>query len=284
MLEESLRRRLEQLNRGILPPPTGSPQQLQRKPQMTRAIVQPKAVKPLPGLLRTAQVVATASGEHLRIRLPLERLWPNGSNLVQTRCDELLSNANLRNRQVELATLLESFPEQVVLMDLETCGLAGAALFLIGLLRSERQQLFVELLLARNYAEEPCVLESFWKTISANDVLVTFNGKSFDWPTVCDRSERFLLFRQSPRPEPLHVDLLHHARRRWKSILPDCRLQTIESQICRRRRIDDLPSQKIPAAYADYVRTGFPRDIEAVLYHNAVDLVTSLDIAMRLAY
>lgn len=283
MLEESLRRRLEELNRGILPTSTRSPQRVRPKPQTTRAIVQPKPVKPLPGLLRTARVVATASGEHLRIRLPLERLWPNGSNLVQARCDELLSNTNYHNRQAELATLLEAFPEHVVLMDLETCGLAGAALFLIGLLRSERQQLFVDLLLARNYAEERCVLESFWQTISENDVLVTFNGKSFDWPTVCDRSERFLLFRQSGRPEPLHVDLLHHARRRWKNVLPDCRLQTIESQICRRRRIDDLPSQRIPAAYADYVRTGFPREIEAILYHNAVDLVTLLDIAMRLS-
>jgi hypothetical protein len=31
------------------------------------------------------------------------------------------------------------------------------------------------------------------------------------------------------------------------------------------------------------VRSGFEREIDAVLYHNAVDLVTLLDLALRLA-
>lgn len=118
----------------------------------------------------------------------------------------------------------------------------------------------------------PWILPHYYSEFSKNAIMRA------NWNT-----SRFCRNRKGSFSEPLHVDLLHHARRRWKNSLSDCRLQTIESQICRRRRIDDLPSHKIPAAYADFVRTGFPREIEAILYHNAVDLVTSLDIAMRLA-
>ena len=32
--------------------------------------------------------------------------------------------------------------------------------------------------------------------------------------------------------------------------------------------------------YADYVRTGFERDMDTVLYHNALDLVTLFDLAL----
>ena len=101
--------------------------------------------------------------------------------------------------------------------------------------------------------------------MAGHDVLVTFNGKSFDWPMVLDRSVRHRLAGKRPAAELLHVDLLHHARRRWRRQLPDCRLQTLEQLVCRRRRSDDIPGQRIPAAYAEFVRTGFEREMDAIL-------------------
>jgi uncharacterized protein YprB with RNaseH-like and TPR domain len=178
---------------------------------------------------------------------------------------------------------IDAFPHRAVLLDLETCGFAGSALFLIGLLRRIDQRLAVELLLARDYSEEPAVLASLWERLSDDAVVVTFNGKSFDWPMVVDRSRRHLLQRGRPLAAPQHIDLLHLARRRWRRQLPDCRLQTLERRICGRRRVDDLPGSRIPAAYAQYVRTGFEREMDGVLLHNAVDLVTLLDLALRLA-
>ena len=53
--------------------------------------------------------------------------------------------------------------------------------------------------------------------------------------------------------------------------------------VCRRRRPDDIPGHRNPAVYADYVRTVFERDMDKVLYHNALDLVTLFDLALRLA-
>jgi hypothetical protein len=183
----------------------------------------------------------------------------------------------------EFSALIAALPDRAIALDLETCGLAGAALFLIGLCRQIDGQPTIELLLARNYAEEAAVLASLWKTIADCDVLVTFNGKSFDWPMVIERSVRHRLQTAAVHDRLVHIDILHHARRRWKKTLPNCRLQTLEWHVCRRRRTDDIPGHRIPAVYADYVRTGFERDMDSVLHHNALDLVTLFDLALRMA-
>ena len=261
-------------------------------------------------MLRTANVVENEAGEHLRIRFPLEALWPDGPKLLAAR-RAFLESVVAESKQAvepslvvhaELTALARSFPERTLFLDLETCGLTGSALFLIGLLRPIDGQVAVELLLARNYAEEKATLASFWKVMSGCDVLVTFNGKAFDWPMVLDRSTRFHLMSSAnwrydrphgaeaaPQVEasihqpPVHFDVLHHARRRWRKSLPDCRLQTLERHICRRGRVGDVPGHLIPAAYAEFVRTGYEREMESILYHNAVDLITLLDLALRLA-
>jgi uncharacterized protein YprB with RNaseH-like and TPR domain len=185
--------------------------------------------------------------------------------------------------ETEFAALVSAMPERMVLLDLETCGLGGAALFLAGILRSVDGVPTVELLLARNYAEEQAVLETLWQSLSGQEVLVTFNGKAFDWPMVLDRSTRYRLAAARSPHKMLHVDMLHHARRRWRRQLPDCRLKTLEQVVCRRNRSGDIAGHRIPAAYADFVRTGLERDMEAILYHNAMDLVTLLDLTLRLA-
>ena len=291
MLDESLRRRLEALNRGPLPeqptiPPRHSASAVQeRRANVKRPLVEPRPVKPMPGLLRRGEVVSNEGGRHLRLCVALEELWPRGQELIAARYEQLRRHSKQpeNNTHADFATLVRHFPERVMLLDLETCGLGGAAVFLIGLLRCIGQEFAVELLLARHYGEEKAILETFWKAVDRCEVVVSFNGKTFDWPMLVDRSQRHLLHRDAVPPQPLHVDLLHHSRRRWKAEFPDCRLQTLERLVCGRRRVGDIPGKLIPAAYADYVRTGFGRDIESVLYHNAVDLVTLMDLAMRLS-
>jgi hypothetical protein len=263
----------------------------------------------------------------LRIVQAVEAIWIGGERLVAARHGILKQSLAVHGdasshqsppysverlgHRSELRTLVDSFPDRAMYLDLETCGLAGAALFLIGLLRRIDGLLAVELLLARNYAEEKAVLVSLWERAAAHDVLVTFNGKSFDWPMVLDRSTRYLLGQTSlvggkrvdrqengspssarrlpagtvrpTRTELIHVDILHHARRRWRGKLPDCKLQTLERYICGRRRQGDIPGVEIPAAYQRFVEQGDPREMERILGHNALDLVTLLDLSMRLA-
>jgi hypothetical protein len=285
MIDESLRSRLEALNRGPIPAQaerprsTGeagsaaaSPPTLSHSPPTSpRQHPIPHPTKPTAGLLRSGDEVETACGPHLRIRLPIENLWPNGSKLISARQQFLQSQLATAEQAIEPTVVIEpefaafigALPDGAVGLDLETCGLAGSALFLVGLIRQIDSHPTVELLLARNYAEEAAVLATLWQTITNHQVLLTFNGKSFDWPMV--------------------IDILHHARRRWRKQLPNCRLQTLEQHVCRRLRTDDVPGHRIPAVYADYVRTGFEREMDNVLHHNALDLVTLFDLALRLA-
>jgi uncharacterized protein YprB with RNaseH-like and TPR domain len=288
MIDERLRNRLEQLNRGPLPASTLPAQSAQSASPASKvaAPLRPRAVKPIEGLLRRGTVAQNEAGEHLRILLPLEELWPGGEDLALKRHAQLIGHEipdPKPGENQDLAHFIRSFPNDLLLVDLETCGLAGSNLFLIGLLRFVEGQLAVELLLARNYAEERAVLSSFWQATSPTSLIVTFNGKSFDWPMIADRSARHLLFRGSRKPELAHVDFLHHARRRWRKQLPDCKLQTLERHICGRGRTGDIPGSQIPAAYQQFVRTGKDHEMNAILLHNAIDLVTLLDIGLRLA-
>lgn len=288
MLNERVRRRIEALNRGPLPVEkmeerrlpaieTGVAYPTSRPAAAPRSPARPGPVPMLAGLTTRAVVVENDAGMHLRIRLEVDELWPGGEELVARRL------AAYAGGDDELALLAGSIFERALLVDLETCGLAGAPLFLIGTLRAIDGRLTVELLLARDYSEEGAVLTTLWEQVNDETVLATFNGKSFDWPMVVDRTARYLLFAGELPPTPRHIDLLHHARRRYKGTLPNCKLQTLETHVCGRSRTEDLPGSQIPAAYERYVRTGETSDIDAILMHNAIDLVTLLDLALRLA-
>ncbi|QDS97354.1 ribonuclease H-like domain-containing protein [Adhaeretor mobilis] len=274
---DSLRLRLESLNREVLPESSV----VAAKPQVVRSAkpkpaLRPGAVPAIPGLVRQGDVVSNHCGEHLLIRLPLEVLWPGGERLVRQRAAHLASTGSED-------AFAAGFPGKQLLLDLETCGLSGSALFLVGLLREVEETLTVELLLARDYGEEAAVLTSLWDRVKPDTILATFNGKSFDWPMVTDRTTRHRLFGGKRLPQPVHIDYLHIARRRWRGQFANCKLQTLERHICGRTRTGDIPGSQIPAAYEQFVRTGFEREMDAILLHNAIDLITLLDLGMRLA-
>ena len=86
-----------------------------------------------------------------------------------------------------------------------------------------------------------------------------------------------MLFRSLTLP-PRHVDLLHIARRRWKGELRDCRLQTLEYHVCRRRRVGDVAGEEMPGLYHDYVKSGDPYRLIPVFHHNMLDVITMSEI------
>ena len=133
-------------------------------------------------------------------------------------------------------------------------------------------------LLARDYTEEAASLSHFVTMLDASKVIVSFNGKSYDLPYIRDRC----LFLGVPfRLRQAHIDMLHVGRRIWGRQLPNCKLQTLEQYICRRTRQGDIPGAEIPNAYHRFVKSGNAVQMRDILYHNALDLLTTTEVLLR---
>jgi uncharacterized protein YprB with RNaseH-like and TPR domain len=182
-------------------------------------------------------------------------------------------------RWKDASARLSLAPETVVLLDIETAGLAAAPLFLIGALSLGPDGLTLTQFFARGYEEEAALLHLFSRSLASCRLVVTFNGASFDLPYLRDRS---LYHRLPPPLLPDHLDLLPAARRRFRGLLPDCRLQTLEQHVCRRRRLGDVAGDAIPQLYHDFVRTGHWPLLLPVFHHNALDLLTLAELLPHL--
>jgi len=183
---------------------------------------------------------------------------------ARQRFDELAASA-------ALCHVADGTPDGSLFMDIETCGLAGAPVFLVGVMSYRSDELVFEQFLARHYGEEPAILAAFADRMAEAATLLTFNGKSFDMTMLRDRA---VFHRIDLGPEPPHCDLLHESRRRWRSSLPNCKLQTLEQYLCKRRRVGDIPGSAIPDAYHSFVADGDATQIKAILHHNLLDLLT----------
>lgn len=217
----------------------------------------------------------TESGPFQWIRQPLAE-YHRGFAEFEPRLRPVEEDTESAHREIQL---LARSVRDGVFFDLETCGFSGSPLFLIGLCRVENGVWVMEQLFARGYDEEAAVLQAFAERLLPTSLLVTFNGKSFDWPFVCDRLVRHRL----PAPPKLpHVDLLHLCRRHWSGRFDNYRLQTLEEKICRRRRVADLGGRDVAVAYHDYIRSGHLRDVRRILQHNALDVLTMLELSAAL--
>lgn len=176
-------------------------------------------------------------------------------------------------------SLIDVRAEDVIYVDIETTGLtAGTPLFLVGVLGYFNGELRVVQLLARDYTEEAALLSHFVTLLDASQVVVSFNGKSYDLPYIRDRC----LFMGVPfRLRQAHIDMLHVGRRIWGRQLPNCKLQTLEQYICRRIRQGDIPGAEIPNAYHRFVKSGNAVQMRDILHHNALDLLTTTEVLLR---
>jgi uncharacterized protein YprB with RNaseH-like and TPR domain len=154
---------------------------------------------------------------------------------------------------------------RLLYLDIETCGLTAAPIFLVGVGYVVDRNVVFRQYFARDYAEERALLAEIASLARGFDALVTFNGKTFDAPFLHDRAIHHRVPFALPQP---HLDLLWMARRRWREHLPNCRLQTLEWRILRRRRGGDVDGAEIPGLYHDYVRRGEPHRLVPVFHHN----------------
>ncbi|HEY4837764.1 MAG TPA: ribonuclease H-like domain-containing protein [Candidatus Acidoferrales bacterium] len=240
--------------------------------------------------LTGATVQRNRYGEHLVIRrwyATPEQCLHAGDERAQQALSLLLSeNAaaqkqNLKKRRPPCDAALAADPSQWLFLDTETTGLVGGSgtyAFLVGLAWWDSGGLQVEQLFMRDFGEEHSLLLALDERLAERRVLVTFNGKSFDWPLL---ETRFRMTRSiSPRIPAAHLDFLHPARQLWRPRLSSVRLSELERHVLHVSpgskldwtRDGDMNSGDIPEAYFSFVRGGLCAPLVPVFQHNQMDL------------
>jgi uncharacterized protein YprB with RNaseH-like and TPR domain len=177
---------------------------------------------------------------------------------------------------------------RAVFIDLETTGISGGAgtlAFLVGCGYFDLGAFQVRQFLLTSYAAERALLAAVAEFFEGADLIVTYNGKTFDVPVM---ETRWSFHRMSmPLDGVPHFDMLHPARRLWSARADKrgeeggCRLSTLERVLFDVRRAGDVPGFEIPARYFRFLRSGDPRPLEPVLEHNRLDLVSLAAVTAR---
>ncbi len=174
-------------------------------------------------------------------------------------------------------------PARVLYLDTETTGLSGGTgtlAFLIGVGWFEDGAFRTEQLLLTQPGREVPMLRRLAERLVRASAIVTYNGKSFDWPLL---RNRFVLNRV-PLPEVAgHLDLLHCARRVFKYRLESVRLTDVETDVLGFVRVGDVDGGEIPELYWQFLRSGDGALLGPILEHNAHDVVALAAIMARLA-
>jgi uncharacterized protein len=245
-----------------------------------RPALQPRAPLRLPdetdpiSLLLGCGIATNHYGEHLAIRnwFSTPEFFPPSAMAL-----ELLSRSRHEKLSRRTHALL-SDPERWLFLDTETTGLAGGTgtyAFLVGLAWWDAGGLQVEQLFLRDLHEEYSLLHELAARVVERPVLVTFNGKTFDWPLL---ESRFTLTRSMRVPQlAAHLDLLHPARALWRLRLGSVRLVELERHVLDAarlgwRREEDIASALIPQFYFDYLRGGPGQPLAGIVKHNQMDL------------
>ena len=111
--------------------------------------------------------------------------------------------------------------------------------------------------LANNWPHQvyPAMLDLLASDLASCQGMVSFNGRSFDWPLI---EARYVLARREPpcEAEP-HLDLLRLSRGLWSRVLSSCALCSLESTVLGVERSGgDVPGYQVPQLYQNYVELG----------------------------
>jgi uncharacterized protein len=239
-------------------------------PAARRAPEQEDALSQLVG----AAISTNRYGEHVSVSN-----WYSTPEFVEASGNTLDLLCRTRDAELSKRTLAAlSDPTKWLFLDTETTGLSGGTgtyAFLIGLAWWDSGGLQVEQLFMRDFHEEHSILHELSARLAERPVLVTFNGKSFDWPLL---ENRFTMTRSIKTPKiAAHLDLLHPSRALWKLRLGSVRLVELERHVLDAPRLgwhrdEDVLSAMIPQHYFDYIRGGPAEPLAAVIRHNQMDL------------
>ncbi|MBM7680999.1 uncharacterized protein YprB with RNaseH-like and TPR domain [Pullulanibacillus pueri] len=174
----------------------------------------------------------------------------------------------------------------LLFFDTETTGLqsgAGHMIFLLGCGWIQGEDFVVKQYFLPGPGHETAFYYHFLKDVTDLTNLVTFNGKSFDWPRVKTRVQ-FVRERVPMLPAFGHYDLLHASRRLWKEDWENVRLQTIEEKVLELGRAGDVPGHMAPFLYFQFLKSPKASLIEGIFKHNYDDIKTLLVLYIHLTH
>jgi Predicted exonuclease len=176
-------------------------------------------------------------------------------------------------------------PEELLYLDLETTGLGvgtGNVPFMVGLAYWTGGELIVEQAVIRHPAEERAMLYYLNSKLGSYRYLVSYNGKTFDWPVM---QTRFIMNGYNRKLwEPLHLDFLHPSRSIWKNTLTSLRLSHVEEERLGIERIDDVPGSLAPQLYFQFLTDGNPEPLRGVYKHNEIDMLSLVCLSIRFGH
>ncbi|UQZ81640.1 hypothetical protein SK3146_00796 [Paenibacillus konkukensis] len=172
--------------------------------------------------------------------------------------------------------------EQLLYLDTETTGLgigAGNVPFMIGIGFYEGQRLVVEQMFIRNPGEELAMLHHLEGRLKRHPYLVSYNGKTFDWPLI---KNRYILNRMPSEPDIAgHLDFLYPSRSLWRHTLPSCRLGKVEEERLHVTREEDVPGSLAPTLYFQYLAEKDVSVVKGIFVHNELDLLSLAGLSIH---
>lgn len=176
-------------------------------------------------------------------------------------------------------------PGELFFFDTETTGLGGGVgntIFLLGYASVVADKLVLRQHILPNPGAEVPLYQSFLEKVNYK-TLVTYNGKSFDWPQV--KTRHTLVREHVPKlPQFGHFDLYHAARRLWKHKLERLKLAVVEKEVLGVERIDDIPGFLAPMIYFDFIDSGQPTGMLGILKHNEIDILSLVSLYTHLTF
>ncbi|MFB3828393.1 MAG: ribonuclease H-like domain-containing protein [Bryobacteraceae bacterium] len=219
----------------------------------------------------SGEVVRTAEGEHFETT----KLWELHRRHGSMDISSLLELPGDLLDSLSEGAIPSSDPRRWAFLDTETTGLAGGTgtyAFLVGVGNIGDDGFRLRQFFMRDYAEEGSLLARLSEHLAQFDVLITYNGKTYDQPLL---ETRYRMARaRHPFARMEHLDLLFGARRLWKLRLESCRLVDLENQILGVERQGDLPGEMIPYYYFEYLRTKQAFRLAPIFHHNAIDILS----------
>lgn len=159
-------------------PPAGRPAApaLERREPLRRGEGPLRIEEAAPGRV----IVRPDGGTYWLIERRLAEIAPASAAFTR-RYGELLTSPALivpEGTPHRLAEFVERDPRHVLYLDIETTGLSGSPLFLVGVMQFDGGDFSIRQYFARHYGEERHLLGDLAEALPPYEMLVTFNGRA----------------------------------------------------------------------------------------------------------